>query len=164
MKTFLLSIAILFLSLSCLNAQTKFDSSKLEFGGQIGASFGDYTSITVSPKIGYAFNQMFSAGLGVSYSYYDYNSYYRNYTGLNFYARVKPIQNIILLAEPELLRTWGTNTESQIVPCLLLGGGVILPIGNKSGISITFAYDVLQNKESPYWRELVYSVGYIFSF
>ena len=164
MKTFLFSIAMLCSSFFCLNAQTKFDVNKLEFGGHLGASFGDYTSINISPKIGYAFTPKLSAGLGVSYSYFDYKSFYRNYAGLNLYAHVKPIQNIILLAEPELLRTWGTGTESQIVPCLLLGGGVILPVGNKSGISMTFAYDVIQDKESPYWGELVYSVGYIFSF
>ena len=164
MKTILLSLALLLSSVFCSSAQTKFDVNRLELGGHLGASFGDYTSINISPRIGYAISSKFSTGIGTSYSYYDYKSFSRNYGGMNLYVHLKPIQNFILLAEPEILRAWGSNIESQVVPCLLLGGGIILPVGNKSGISMTFAYDVLQNKESPYRGELVYSVGYVFRF
>lgn len=164
MKIFYTLCIFLLLSFCNINAQTSFDKNKLEFGGAIGASFGDYTSVQISPQVGYAFTNIFSAGFGVSYLYYDYDSFSKNYAGLDLYARLRPIRNIVLQAQPELYRTWGKNIDSKIVPCLLLGGGVILPLGNAGGISFMLSYDVLQNNSSPYRSQLVYSVGYTIGF
>ncbi len=39
--------------------KTGFDKSKLFFGGNLGASFGDYTLANISPQVGYRFNDLF---------------------------------------------------------------------------------------------------------
>ena len=150
----------------------KFDKSRLELGGNFGLSFGDSkisgksTALNISPKIGYRFSNYFSAGVGLGYIYRDYSKidFSENYAGLSLYGRFRPIKYIVLLAEPELYRTWGKNFDSRFVPALLLGGGVTLPVGNSGGITITLSYDVLQNDYSPYYDQLVYSIGYVFGF
>lgn len=57
---------------------------KWTLSGSCGMSFGDYTSIDVSPQIGYRWNEFFSAGGGVSYNYHhSSNRYDMNYLGYN---------------------------------------------------------------------------------
>lgn len=149
----------------------KFDKSKLEFGGTLGLSYGNSssigksTSLNISPEVGYRFSNYFSAGAGVSYIYRSYSNhdFSENYAGLTLYGRFRPIRHLVLLAEPKFYRTWGKNFESRFVPALLLGGGAIIPLG-PGGISFTLSYDVLQNDHSPYYDRLVYSIGYIFHF
>jgi hypothetical protein len=159
-RAFYVSCLLVFTSFFSLNAQT-FDKKRLEFGGSLGASFGDYTSVNISPQIGYSFSKLFSAGIGLNYLYYSYDDNSINYAGFDLYAHLRPVQNIILLAQPEFYRNWGSYITSRFVPCLLLGGGVVLPIGSSGGVSMTLSYDVLQNDYSPYRNNVVYSVGYI---
>ena len=55
---------------------------KWTLSGSCGMSFGDYTSIDVSPQIGYRWNEFFSAGGGVRYNYHhSSNRYDMNYLG-----------------------------------------------------------------------------------
>jgi hypothetical protein len=145
----------------------KIDMSRLEFGGNLGVSWGRKVSaITIAPQVGYIFDPNFSAGIGVNYSYYryspdSYNSTSLNYMGLNTYGRIRPFYPLVLQIQPEIYRMWGSSygsSVSQIVPTLLLGGGVILPVGS---ISLMLYYDVVQNKYSPYGNGFFFSVGYI---
>src|SRR5215216_5004176 len=46
-----------------------FDPDRLVFGGGLGASFGTYTAVSVSPVIGYRFTDWLAAGVGVGYQY-----------------------------------------------------------------------------------------------
>lgn len=178
MKKTIIICVLFFATGMFLKAQTqenmgaKFDISKLELGGTFGFSFGksnyngNYTSLNLSPQVGYKFNPKFSAGFGPSYIYRGYSDidYSENYGGLTFYARIKPINYLMLFVGPEFYRTWGKGFESKFVPTLLLGAGTVIPLGNKGGISITLSYDVIQNDRSPYWNQLVYSIGYVFGF
>ena len=153
-----------FLISSTVNAQSAFDVKKLELGGSFGLAFGKYsTSVKVAPQIGYRFTNMFSAGLGIGYTYYGYDQMDENYAGMNFYARLRPWRYFMIQAQPEFYRTWGTF-KSEFVPCFLIGAGVILPIGNLGGISLSLSYDLIQNNRSPYSDELIYSIGYVFNF
>lgn len=163
MRTFLISCIFSLASL-VVSAQNGFDKSKLEFGGSIGMTFGDYTSINISPQVGYKLTNWLSTGLGVAYLYNDYNDYHTNYAGATLYGRIRPIKNIVLQIQPEFYRTWGNLFDSQFVPCVLVGAGVILPIGNNGGVSMTLSYDLVQDKYSPYNDELIYSVGYVIGF
>lgn len=149
----------------------KFDKSKLEFGGSFGFSFGksssagDYSSLNISPQVGYGFSSKFSAGFGPSYIYRGYSdgNYSENYGGLTFYGHYRPIRYLQILVRPEFYRTWGNNFDSRFVPSLLLGAGAIIPAGN-GGVSFSLSYDVIQDSYSPYWEQIVYSIGYVFSF
>ena len=144
--------------------KSSFDKSKLLFGGSFGLTFGDYTSVNISPQIGYAFSRYFSAGFGVSYDYYKYQSQYLNYLGFNLYGRLNPISNINLQIQPEIFRMWGSNSIKKTVPCVLAGAGITMPIGNNAGISMMLYYDLVQDEYSPYFNQVVYSIGYVFYF
>lgn len=179
MKKTILGIILILVCMFHVNAQqiwgnqgSKFDVNKLEFGGNIGFSFGksgsngNYTSLNFTPQVGYRFDSKFSAGFGPSYIYRGYSKldYSENYGGLTFYARYYPIKYLTLQVRPEFYRTWGRNFESRFVPSLLLGAGATIPIGNNSGVSFMLSYDIIQNDYSPYWNQVVYSIGYVIGF
>ena len=142
-------------------------TGKWTLSGSCGMSFGDYTSIDVSPQIGYRWNEFFSAGGGVSYNYHhSSNRYDMNYLGINVFGRVNPVRYIALQIQPELKGSWGKSYEKKIdfryVPTMLVGGGGVIPTGTGS-ISVMFYYDVIQDKYSPYGKNWVCSVGYSFN-
>jgi hypothetical protein len=149
---------------------SKFDPKRLEYGGNFGLSFGNNaTTVIIAPQVGYAFDPRFSAGIGVNYSYYRYSpdSYGNvslNYMGFDVYGRVKPFNPIVLQVQPEIYHMWGSSygsSISQIVPTLLVGGGLTVPLGNgRGGILMMLYYDLVQNQYSPYGNRLFYSVGY----
>ena len=137
-------------------------------GGSFGMNFGDYTTLNVSPQVGYSWNNFFTTGGGVNYSYYSTDYYKLHYMGLNIFARARVLQYITFQVQPELQRRWGTldgqTMKSEMVPSLLLGAGGPIPAGNNGGVSIMFYYDVLQSKYTPYGSKIFYSIGYSFGF
>ncbi len=187
MKTcFIAVVTLFFISFSSVSQESvepqkpKFDKNRIELGGTFGLALGDYTTINIAPQVGYAFNKYFSAGTGISYTYFKYKpstdyKQTQNYLGLNVYGRVRPIPYIALQVQPEAYYMWGNRSglgynvdESLFVPTVLMGGGVILPTG-KGAVSMMLYYDVVQYKKdninySPYGNQLVYSVGYVFNF
>src|SRR5690606_21245602 len=51
----------------------------VQFGGGLGLGFGsNFTNITVAPSGIYNFNEYFSAGLGLQYSYVKQKGYYQS--------------------------------------------------------------------------------------
>jgi hypothetical protein len=160
-----------------------FDKSRLFFGGNFGANFGDYTIINVSPQLGYRFSNFFSAGAGVNFiyssiKYRDYNNdpeYRAAYgvTGLNVFGRVYPIQQVLLQAQPELNYTWGKykyyngapdyKLDKEFVPSLLVGAGAAIPSGRGAFMAM-LQYDVLQKDRSPYGKRPFLSFGYSMGF
>jgi hypothetical protein len=160
-----------------------FDKSRLFFGGNFGANFGDYTLVNVSPQLGYRFSNFFAAGAGVNFiyssiKYRDYNNdpeYKAAYgvTGLNIFGRVYPIQQIMLQVQPEMNYTWGKykyyngspdfRLSKEFVPSLLVGGGAAIPAGRGAFMAM-LQYDVLQKPRSPYGERPFLSFGYTMGF
>ncbi len=155
-----------------------FDKSRLFFGGNFGASFGNASIINVSPQVGYRFTDYVAAGAGVNFIHYgykdDFEKFSQTYAGLNVFGRVYPIRQFFFQAQPELNYMWGNfkyydgnqagaSKVSQFVPSFLLGGGAAIPAG-PGAITITVLYDVLQNVYSPYYRQAVYGFGYVTRF
>lgn len=155
---------------------TAFDMGKLTFGGGIGLQFGDYTLLNFAPQIGYSVTERLNTGLGFSYTYFrdSYNingvrwKETRSYLGFNLYARYYPIENLVLLAQPDINRMWQSfdknvgaqqSSKSKFVPALLLGAG--LRYGH---VEALLQYDVVQDDYSPYGKNIFYSVGYIWNF
>lgn len=143
--------------------------SRWRLGGNIGFGFNDdFTNINIAPKIGYALTKGVTVGGGVSYNYYENKRYdfSENYFGMNLFASLHPVQYITIFIQPEGQRRWGKDqwghSTSEFLPCFLVGGGVIIPTGGRSGMSITFYYDVIRNDHSPYGDHIGYSVGYTF--
>ena len=179
------SAALLLITLAALaqqdssypEKQKKFDPNRLVFGGIVGASFGNFTFVQVSPQVGYMVNPYLTAGGGINFIYssekYANNDKYEyGYAGLNVYGRVFPIRFIVLSAQPEINYNWGTykfgngqpsqKIDGQFVPSLLLGGGLMIPSGGRGGKMITMQYDVLQNARSPYGSNAFLNVGFTF--
>lgn len=161
-------------SLSTVSGNSKYTGKARkgtwEFGGSLGLSFGDYTNINISPQIGYRFNQYFSLGGGVSYNYYDDKDYdySLNYLGFNMYMRIYPVRYFMIFGQPEIHRRWGSihgeDNKSEVFSCMLVGAGAIIPMGARSGMTISVHYDVSQNKYSPYGDNIGYSIGYTYNF
>jgi len=162
----LLFTVVCFSQTTMLQQPSKFDPSKLEYGGNFGLSLGSNAStIIIAPQVGYRLTPHFSAGFGVNYSYYhyssdSYDSSSFNYMGLNLYGRVRPFSPIVLQVQPEIYHMWGSSggsSVSQIVPTFLAGGGIII-----RGITMMLYYDLIQNSYTPYGGRIFYSVGYTF--
>ncbi|MFI5152425.1 MAG: hypothetical protein ACHQET_03780 [Chitinophagales bacterium] len=180
----LMTILISLLAFSQEQEQTSqgFDKSRLFFGGNFGLSFGTYTFINVTPQVGYHLSNYFAVGTGINFIYsstkyypgsiYEYKSEY-GAVGLNIFGRFYPIQYIMLHAQPELNYVWGKQTFSdgspsikianRVVPSLLLGGGVIIPAGRGSLIA-SLLYDVIQDRDSPYYGFPVFGFGFNIGF
>lgn len=147
-----------------------FDMSKLTVGGNFGLQFGDYTIVNISPQVGYKFSKYFTLGTGIGYTYYkeDYRNseYKRHYATFNLYARLFPIEYIVIGVQPEVSRMWQSQTyynetykNNEFVPTMLVGGGLRL-----GGMLAMIQYDLVQDKNSPYGDGIVYTVGYSFDF
>jgi hypothetical protein len=189
MKKFFVSSLCLVLAASLCYGQQEppstggFDKSRLFIGGSLGLSFGSFTAINVTPQVGYRFSDIFAAGVGVNYIYYNYRFYnvdgslgerdVYSYVGMNVFGRVYPIRQFFIQVQPELDYVWGQTTfynptitstlPGQFIPCLLMGGGAALPAG-RGAIVLSVMYDVLQNPLSPYYHQAVFGFGYNIGF
>jgi hypothetical protein len=157
-----------------------FQKEKMFVGGYFGLTFGDYTLINISPQVGYRFNKVLAAGLGINGQYVSFKDWDSNgdpyktnegIIGLNVFGRVYPIPQLMLQVQPEVNYRFGKYTyyeespaqeykmDAVIVPSLLMGGGVIVPAGGKGALVVSIMYDVLQHDNSPYGNQPVYSFG-----
>ena len=169
-------------------AETKkgFDPDRLVIGGNLGASFGDYTFVNLAPQVGYMINKYITAGVGVNYlyqsvKYYDNsgNDFYRNnlsYAGVNLFTRVFPVRFLFISAQPELDYSWGktkfkgayselyndVKLDGKFVPAFLVGAGAVLSPNGKGGMFISLQYDVIQNNRSPYGTRPYLNIGFGF--
>lgn len=185
----ILTVFVFFFCFGQLSAQDNggeggFDRSRLFFGGNFGASFGDYTMVNVSPQLGYRFSPFFAAGAGVGFQYfsvktrdfYSGEEIYRTnngVAGLNIFGRVYPVNFLLLQVQPEINYTWGKykyrdnspdlKLEGKLIPSLLVGGGIAVPTGAGS-LNLTIMYDVIQDPRSPYSIKPFFNMGYNFGF
>lgn len=160
----------------------KFDPSRLVFGGNLGASFGDYTFVNVSPQVGYMFSNMFTAGAGINYVHSSYKTRYSNeeitesynYAGINLFGRVFPTNFLFASLQPEINYSWGkikfeNNTQPDIeqdaewIPTILVGAGVMMGgRGGRGGLMLSIQYDLAQNPRSPYGTSPFIGMGFSF--
>jgi hypothetical protein len=160
----------------------KFDPSRLVFGGNLGASFGDYTFVNVSPQVGYMFNPYFTAGAGINYVHSSYKTRYSNeeitesynYAGMNLFGRVFPTSFLFASLQPEVNYSWGkikfeNNTQPDIeqkaewIPTLLVGAGIMVGGGGgRGGLMLSVQYDLAQNPRSPYGTSPFIGMGFSF--
>lgn len=145
-----------------------FDASRLTYGGSVSMQFGDYTSVGISPQIGYNFSKYLNAGTGFGYNYfrekeYDYK-WSRHYLSFNLYGQFYPIDYIVLAVQPEISRMWQTEQFGGIkekyekfVPSVVVGAGF-----RYGGMTAMIKYDVVQDDYSPYGKHIFYSVGFYF--
>ncbi len=136
------------------------------FGGTFGATFGNYTSITVAPTIGYAIKPSLYTGIKVYYTYseqkirinkqeekFSYNNY-----GFGTFLRWFLIKGLYLHVAPEAFN-YQYNTVDQSnnvvenrewVPYLWAGAGLRKRTSKRSWISVHVLFDLIQDSNSPY--------------
>lgn len=156
-----------------------FDPNRLVIGGNLGAGFGNYTFVNVTPQVGYMFNQYITAGVGINYLYNSYkysngdrDSY--NFAGVNLFARFFPIRFLYISAQPEIDYSWGKykfgdyttepdyKYDGKWVPAVLVGAGAVLSPNGKGGIYFGVQYDLIQNDRSPYGTHPYLNIGFGF--
>jgi hypothetical protein len=132
--------------------------TKVYFGGTIGASFGDYLRISVTPMIGYKVSPKASIGLRVGYEYVSDSrgittQSYHNY-GASVFTRYFLIPQLYAHGEFAYYSYgFSTNTttgEREWVPFLLLGAGVRQPMGDSVSFIVEILFDVINDDKSPY--------------
>lgn len=187
MKKICFAIVLLVCSFSALAQYDDEEGKERRFfaGGNFGLSLGRFTMINLSPQIGYRFNQYLGAGLGMNLLYTslrerdpftrrDYRKVVQGITGLNTFVRFYPTRQFLIQLQPEANYIFGKEIfyqpvkqsfklDAEIIPSLLLGGGLATPTGN-GAMLFTVMYDVLQNPASPYGNRPIVNVGYNFNF
>lgn len=149
---------------------------RVHFGGGIsGLSFGNPTSIGLSPMAGYQLTNNTVIGLGITYQYYSINyggsigKLTSNLLGERIFARhyVPALSQIVgqsyLTAQVENYSNLSGNTGLSYSNPVLVGIG----IGSKIGLNLTLMYDLNYSsgygaKSSPYGSAFVVQVGGFF--
>lgn len=148
--------------------KSKFDKSKLYYGGYLNLSFGSYTRIGIEPLVGYKLTPKFSLGGKLSYNYVNDKRYDQEYSSNNYgfsvFSRYRVTSRLYGHAEfssvnYEFFYTDGSSNR-EWVPFLFLGGGFSQPITKNSWLTAEVLFDVLQDENSPYkdW-EPFFSIG-----
>ena len=144
---------------------------RLNFGGGIsGLSFGNPTSIGVSPMLGYSLTNRSILGVGLTYQYYSANygslgTYSSNLLGQKIFVRqqVPALSQVIgqayLTGQIENYTNLSNNTGISYSNPVLVGVG----LGSKIGINFQVMYDLNYTAgRSPYGSALVVQVGGFF--
>lgn len=131
---------------------------KIYYGGSVGLIFGDYTSVSVEPMVGYHVTPRFSAGGRVSYEYVRDERYTETHSSHNYgfstFGRYRFIPELYGHAEfaamnYDLYTAAGASARDW-VPFLYLGGGYTQRIAKNVSAYAEILVDVWQDDNSPY--------------
>lgn len=153
---------------------------RLFFGGDFGLSFGDITYVRIAPIVGYHVSPKIGFGGGPSYQYWRFNylspngpaSTQTQIIGLNTFMRWFPFESVFVQSDFELLNLKSSFRDpnssffdeqvSRVnVPVWLIGGGYVQRSG-RSGFMLGVFYDLIQDRNSPYGRDLIIRAGMFF--
>ena len=123
---------------------------RVQFGGGLGLTFGDFTNISIAPQAIYNVNEFVSVGAGIQYNYLKNRDISKStMIGGSLLGLFNPIESVQLSLEVEQLRV--NQTFLQTTPnlkdqfwntALFVGGGY--RVGN---VSIGARYNLLFNKD-----------------
>jgi hypothetical protein len=131
---------------------------KFYFGGTFGATFGNYTSITVAPTVGYRLRPSLYTGLKVYYTYSKQKSYGNTYQHHNYgfgtFLRWFAFKDLYLHVAPEVYSfdniQLNGSSERKWVPYLWAGAGIRKRVSKRSWVSVHVLFDMLNDKNSPF--------------
>lgn len=184
MKTLIFFFVCLFSAMQLIAQENEENrglaKDRMFIGGNLGFGLGSQvSSVNITPQVGYYFTDWFAAGAGLNAIFRSYKEksfgdeviYKENYgvAGLNFFARVFPVDFLFIEIQPEANQVWIKQKNydpplerklSKTVPSLLGGAGVIIPSG-KGGLMIKMQYDLLQHDFNPYGKKAFFAFGYV---
>ena len=128
--------------------------TRVYYGGAVGFNFwGDYTTLSIEPWVGYKLNPKASVGGRLRYEYLNDKRGPVDYDSHNFGAGVFSRYRLVpaLYAQAEFAyMSFDYPGGREGVPFLLLGGGYGKPVGRNAFAYVEVLVDVLQDKNSPY--------------
>ena len=132
-------------------------------GGNVGASFGSTTYISLQPLLGFKITPKFSVGAGFTYNYYSVNYYGKRYVstiyGSNAFVRYMILENLFAqvgwdkLSVPDYAS--GFNNQRRWVDNILIGGGYRQPFSSKAFFVAAIYYNINQTPYSPYANPII---------
>lgn len=141
---------------------------RIDFGGYLGAQFGDVIFIEVSPLASYRITPKFHAGLGLTYQYYKNNYYIPAYSssayGGSIFARYFVWRDLFVHVEYAPLYITNfvyyppyTNPDGKApwAHDVLIGGGYRQWIGDKAFMSLMFLWNINESIYSPYSNPII---------
>lgn len=154
----------------------KFDPKKLTFGGNVGATFGDYAQIYVAPRIGYYLTNTTIFGTQFIYRYTSQKVGFSNERltshsyGTGLWARQMFLKRFYLHGEWEAVSSpfysqKGTEVteEKEWVNTVMFGGGYYKSLSRKAGVGVSVLYIVnYRDDRTPYPSPWVIRVGAYF--
>ena len=130
--------------------------SKMFYGGSVYLSFGDVDQIAIYPLIGYKVSPKLSVGGKIGYEYLSYeipDESSHNFGG-GVFGRYRFVPQIYAQTEFQLvsydLFTVAGDSDRELVPFLLLGGGLVQKLSPNTSAFFEVLVDVLQDNDSPY--------------
>lgn len=155
------------------NQEKKFDWNKLYTGGGLGFQFGNYTFIDIAPVVGYRFTPKISAGIGLTYKFFQDNrpaGYKTHIYGGSIFGTYAFTKNFFAHVEYELLnldvpeQTGNTyRLKRRDLHYLWIGGGYRQPVGDNSFLILTVLYNVLDTKGF-FYPNPIYRFGFNIGF
>jgi hypothetical protein len=151
--------------------------SRMDFGGYLGAQFGNPTYIEVSPIASYRVTEKFHAGLGLTYQYYKINytgapDYKTNSYGGSIFGRYFVWRDLFAHAEyaPLYITFYDyffDNSGNYIsreqgsvwVHDFLIGGGYRQTVGERASVNIMVLWNINESYYSPY-RNPIIRIGF----
>jgi len=182
-------LLVLFVQIPAIKAQEIEEMAPCEriyLGGDLSLQLGTTTFIEVAPLVGYRFFPRFSSGVGVTYQYYQDNTFRNDvfkthsYGGriISKYLLIRHLHNAIPLGvhfglaaygEYELLNmdNWYSNINNAQegrfwLHSVYFGGGLEMPVSRNVSINFFVLFNLNDTGESPYTDPVV-RIGPIFS-
>jgi long-subunit fatty acid transport protein len=144
----LLLFLLTFSSLSYGQFANSQKRGKWRFGGNIGGTFGNTTSILVAPSAIYDYNKYLSWGGGITFQYAGNNLNSATRLGVNLIGLVNPIEMIQFSTALEYSRIKFSDQLPSYIPSLFLGIGY-----RTENVTVGLEYDVLHEPgKSPHLR------------
>jgi len=145
------------------------DFQRIYTGGNVSMNIRNgFTSVYLSPILGYNITPRFSVGPGVTYQYNKTTTAeFSNYGGKVF-ARYRALDFLALQAEYEILSfsrmqvsNDATDTGRTIFKAFFVGASYLQEIpGTRNFVSIAILYNLLENDFNPYGTNPTYRVGF----
>ena len=145
------------------------NQQKFFYGGNVAASFGNYTMVGIYPLVGYNLTPKFSVGVKFLYQYISDKRYAETYTSSNYggsiFARFRIVPPVYLHAEYSQMsydQYYSQDESGRVsVPYVFVGAGYRQSLGGAVWLNAQVLFDVLQDSNSPYgsW-EPFFSLGF----
>jgi hypothetical protein len=171
MKRKILYLALLMFSQAYVYSQDapkKPLSERIFFGGNLGAQFGTFTVVEVSPLVGYRITERLAAGIGGTYIYLSVKDldYETNIFGGKIFSEYAIIESLVAHVEYEVLNfeaidDFTDEIKRVNVGSLLIGGGYRQRIGENSFITLMLLYNLTETRYTPYENPII-RIGFAF--